>query len=157
MKPYVTSEVNLIEKLQSVDGYGKIFPQTSNNNSGIQQIWERLLKYLRQSWDRKILLLFCFIIEFWQTSKPCEHVYHIDNMLHQTHLHVKSVKRRYRLGSAENVPQLRSCRLLRLIYWLTCEKTFSETNHPVMIALPDKSWKWCYIDDQYVRWMPQMK
>jgi uncharacterized UBP type Zn finger protein len=26
---------------------------------------------------------------------------------------------------------------------------FNQTGHPVMIALPNKSWKWCYIHKQY--------
>ena len=28
-------------------------------------------------------------------------------------------------------------------------KHFKETGHPVMQAFPDKSWKWCYIHEQY--------
>ncbi|HXX97699.1 MAG TPA: UBP-type zinc finger domain-containing protein [Candidatus Bathyarchaeia archaeon] len=28
---------------------------------------------------------------------------------------------------------------------------FQNTSHPVMIALPDRSWKWCYVDEQYIR------
>ncbi len=27
---------------------------------------------------------------------------------------------------------------------------FNETRHPVMVALPNRSWKWCYIDKEYV-------
>jgi len=29
-------------------------------------------------------------------------------------------------------------------------KHFQKTNHPVMIALPTKSWKWCYVDKTYI-------
>jgi uncharacterized UBP type Zn finger protein len=28
-------------------------------------------------------------------------------------------------------------------------KHFEETGHPVMIAVPDKSWKWCYVHKEY--------
>jgi uncharacterized UBP type Zn finger protein len=28
-------------------------------------------------------------------------------------------------------------------------KHFSSTGHPVMIALPNKQWRWCYIHKQY--------
>ncbi len=28
-------------------------------------------------------------------------------------------------------------------------KHFKETGHPVMQAVPDKSWKWCYIHEEY--------
>ena len=38
---------------------------------------------------------------------------------------------------------------------LHATKHFQKTSHPVMIALPDKSWKWCYADKYYVRqYMP---
>lgn len=26
---------------------------------------------------------------------------------------------------------------------------FNRTKHPVMVALPNKEWKWCYIDKTY--------
>ena len=32
---------------------------------------------------------------------------------------------------------------------LHARKHFERTNHPVMMELPTKSWKWCYIQDQY--------
>ena len=32
---------------------------------------------------------------------------------------------------------------------LHATKHFDETKHPVMIALPTKSWKWCYIHEEY--------
>jgi uncharacterized UBP type Zn finger protein len=32
---------------------------------------------------------------------------------------------------------------------LHATKHFNQTGHPVMIALPNKSWKWCYIHKQY--------
>ena len=32
---------------------------------------------------------------------------------------------------------------------LHARKHFENTNHPVMIQLPKKSWKWCYIHEQY--------
>ena len=32
---------------------------------------------------------------------------------------------------------------------LHATKHFKETGHPVMIALPSKSWKWCYIHEEY--------
>ena len=28
-------------------------------------------------------------------------------------------------------------------------KHFVNTGHPVIVALPDKAWKWCYIDKLY--------
>jgi hypothetical protein len=28
-------------------------------------------------------------------------------------------------------------------------KQLEHTGHPVMIALPNKSWKWCYVHKQY--------
>ena len=28
-------------------------------------------------------------------------------------------------------------------------KHYKNTGHPIMIALPDRSWKWCYIHKQY--------
>ena len=28
-------------------------------------------------------------------------------------------------------------------------KHFEESGHPVMIAVPDKLWKWCYIHKEY--------
>ena len=28
-------------------------------------------------------------------------------------------------------------------------KHFKETGHPIMQAVPDKSWKWCYIHEGY--------
>ena len=28
-------------------------------------------------------------------------------------------------------------------------KHFVNTTHPVIVALPDKSWKWCYVDKIY--------
>jgi len=28
-------------------------------------------------------------------------------------------------------------------------KHYENTGHPTMIALPDRSWKWCYIHKQY--------
>lgn len=28
-------------------------------------------------------------------------------------------------------------------------KHFKETGHPVIQAIPDKSWKWCYIHKEY--------
>ena len=28
-------------------------------------------------------------------------------------------------------------------------KHYKNTGHPIMIALPDRSWKWCYIHEQY--------
>ncbi|MDP9287616.1 MAG: UBP-type zinc finger domain-containing protein [Thermoproteota archaeon] len=34
---------------------------------------------------------------------------------------------------------------------LHATKHFQKTSHPVMIALPDKSWKWCYVDKNYTR------
>ncbi|NAL77501.1 hypothetical protein DYY65_04530 [Nitrososphaera sp. AFS] len=27
---------------------------------------------------------------------------------------------------------------------------FNQTKHPVMVALPNRSWKWCYIDKKYI-------
>jgi uncharacterized UBP type Zn finger protein len=32
---------------------------------------------------------------------------------------------------------------------LHATKHFEHAGHPVMIALPDKSWKWCYVHKQY--------
>ncbi|MGN6346841.1 MAG: UBP-type zinc finger domain-containing protein [Candidatus Nitrosocosmicus sp.] len=32
---------------------------------------------------------------------------------------------------------------------LHARKHFEHTTHPVMMELPTKSWKWCYIHDQY--------
>ena len=32
---------------------------------------------------------------------------------------------------------------------LHARKHFEQTNHPMMIELPRKSWKWCYVHDQY--------
>jgi uncharacterized UBP type Zn finger protein len=32
---------------------------------------------------------------------------------------------------------------------LHATKHFERTGHPVMIALPNKSWKWCYVHKQY--------
>lgn len=32
---------------------------------------------------------------------------------------------------------------------LHATKHFKQTGHPVMIALPNKAWKWCYIHKQY--------
>jgi uncharacterized UBP type Zn finger protein len=32
---------------------------------------------------------------------------------------------------------------------LHATKHFNQTGHPVMIALPNKPWKWCYIHKQY--------
>ena len=29
-------------------------------------------------------------------------------------------------------------------------KHYRETGHPVIMALPDKSWKWCYADKAYI-------
>ncbi|MFQ5970558.1 MAG: UBP-type zinc finger domain-containing protein [Nitrososphaerales archaeon] len=29
-------------------------------------------------------------------------------------------------------------------------KHFLETGHPVMIALPNRDWKWCYVDKMYI-------
>ncbi|MFQ5940110.1 MAG: UBP-type zinc finger domain-containing protein [Nitrososphaerales archaeon] len=29
------------------------------------------------------------------------------------------------------------------------ERHFSDTGHPIMIALPNKAWKWCYIHKTY--------
>ena len=34
---------------------------------------------------------------------------------------------------------------------LHAAKHFQKTCHPVMIVLPDKSWKWCYVDKGYIR------
>jgi hypothetical protein len=28
-------------------------------------------------------------------------------------------------------------------------KHFVNTGHPVIVSLPDKAWKWCYIDKIY--------
>lgn len=28
-------------------------------------------------------------------------------------------------------------------------KHFEQTGHPVMISLPDRSWKWCYVHKEY--------
>jgi uncharacterized UBP type Zn finger protein len=33
---------------------------------------------------------------------------------------------------------------------LHATKHFKETGHPAMIALPDRSWKWCYIHKSYM-------
>jgi uncharacterized UBP type Zn finger protein len=32
---------------------------------------------------------------------------------------------------------------------LHATRHFKQTGHPVMIALPNKSWKWCYVHRQY--------
>jgi uncharacterized UBP type Zn finger protein len=32
---------------------------------------------------------------------------------------------------------------------LHARKHFKHTNHPVMMELPRKSWKWCYVHSQY--------
>ena len=32
---------------------------------------------------------------------------------------------------------------------LHARKHFENTNHPLMIELPKKSWRWCYIHEQY--------
>ena len=32
---------------------------------------------------------------------------------------------------------------------LHATKHFKETSHPAMIALPNRSWKWCYIHNSY--------
>ena len=32
---------------------------------------------------------------------------------------------------------------------LHATKHFEYTGHPLMIALPNKSWKWCYVHKQY--------
>ena len=32
---------------------------------------------------------------------------------------------------------------------LHATKHFEHTGHPVMMALPNKSWKWCYVHKQY--------
>ena len=32
---------------------------------------------------------------------------------------------------------------------LHATKHFKETGHPVMVALPSKSWKWCYVHGDY--------
>ena len=32
---------------------------------------------------------------------------------------------------------------------LHATKHFKETGHPVMVAVPDKSWRWCYIHKDY--------
>lgn len=29
-------------------------------------------------------------------------------------------------------------------------KHFSDTGHPTMIALPNRSWKWCYVHETYI-------
>ena len=28
-------------------------------------------------------------------------------------------------------------------------KHYKETNHPVMVALPNKQWRWCYVHKEY--------
>ncbi|MFY9798494.1 MAG: UBP-type zinc finger domain-containing protein [Candidatus Nitrosopolaris sp.] len=33
---------------------------------------------------------------------------------------------------------------------LHATRHFQNTSHPVMTALPDKSWKWCYVDKDYI-------
>jgi uncharacterized UBP type Zn finger protein len=33
---------------------------------------------------------------------------------------------------------------------LYAARHFQKTRHPVMIALPDKSWKWCYLNKGYI-------
>jgi uncharacterized UBP type Zn finger protein len=32
---------------------------------------------------------------------------------------------------------------------LHARKHFEQSKHPVMIALPDRAWKWCYKHEQY--------
>jgi uncharacterized UBP type Zn finger protein len=32
---------------------------------------------------------------------------------------------------------------------LHATKHFNNTGHPVMVALPNKQWKWCYVHKQY--------
>jgi uncharacterized UBP type Zn finger protein len=32
---------------------------------------------------------------------------------------------------------------------LHARKHFKETRHPVMVAVPNKQWKWCYEHEQY--------
>ena len=34
---------------------------------------------------------------------------------------------------------------------LHATKHFQKSGHPVMMALPNKSWKWCYVDKDYIR------
>jgi uncharacterized UBP type Zn finger protein len=29
-------------------------------------------------------------------------------------------------------------------------KHYRETGHPIITALPNKSWKWCYVDKKYI-------
>jgi uncharacterized UBP type Zn finger protein len=29
-------------------------------------------------------------------------------------------------------------------------KHFEETGHPIIEALPNKEWRWCYIDNEYI-------
>lgn len=32
---------------------------------------------------------------------------------------------------------------------LHATKHYKETNHPVMVALPNKQWRWCYVHREY--------
>jgi len=86
-------------------------------------------------------------------KQPCEHAYHIDNNVAPNTSACEECEK-----EGTDWVALRMC-----LSWghvgccdssigLHARKHFQNTNHHVMIALLDKSWKWCYIDDQYVRW-----
>jgi len=91
-------------------------------------------------------------------KEACEHAYHIDNNIAPNTSECEECEKE---GTAWVA--LRMC--LSCGHVGCCDssigsharKHFQNTSHPVMIAVPDKSWKWCYVDEQYVRWMPQIK
>ena len=84
----------------------------------------------------------------WETNVSIMHKQTTKSL--QTQRNAKSVKRKKTPWVA-----LRMCLICGHVgccdssVGLHATKHFKETGHPVMIALPSKSWKWCYIHEEY--------
>jgi len=85
-------------------------------------------------------------------QKNCEHFMGIQED-EQVNPHTKGCEECEKEGS--NWVALRMC--LSCGHFGCCDsspgihatKHYENTGHPTMIALPDRSWKWCYIHKQY--------
>ena len=52
------------------------------------------------------------------------------------------------LGSYADLPDLRTCGLLRIIPEQACDQAFSSTHHPIIEGYdPPEGWGWCYVDE----------
>ena len=85
-------------------------------------------------------------------SQSCTHL----NQIHKVHPSGKGCKECLEMGDTwvhlAAVPDLRACRLLRLLEEQARHQAFiTAEHHPIIQSFePGEDWRWCYVDEMFL-------